>query len=49
MNALKIKDVLKKVSLGQSTVYKMIAEDKFPKPFRISDNRVAWSEEEIDA
>lgn len=48
MKALKIKDVVEKVSLGQSTVYKMVAAGTFPKPFQIAPNRVAWVESEID-
>lgn len=49
MKALKIKDVVEKVSLGQSTVYKMVAAGEFPRPFQIAPNRVAWVESEIDA
>ncbi|WP_103035267.1 helix-turn-helix transcriptional regulator [Castellaniella caeni] len=49
MKALKIKDVVEKVSLGQSTIYKMVAEGGFPRPFQIAPNRVAWVESEVDA
>jgi len=49
MKALKIKDVVEKVSLGQSTVYKMVAAGEFPRPFQIAPNRVAWVESEVDA
>jgi prophage regulatory protein len=48
MKALKIKDVIEKVSLGQSTIYKMVSAGEFPKPFQIAPNRVAWVESEID-
>lgn len=48
MKALKIKDVVEKVSLGQSTVYKMVAEGAFPKPFQIAPRRIAWVESEIE-
>lgn len=49
MRALRIKDVIAKVGLGQSTLYRMMAEGKFPKPFEIVPNRNAWLEEDIDA
>lgn len=48
MKALKIKDVVEKVSLGQSTIYKMVSLGTFPKPFQIAPNRVAWVESEIE-
>ncbi|CAJ3314943.1 prophage CP4-57 regulatory protein (AlpA) [Burkholderia pseudomallei] len=49
MNALRIKQVAAKVGLGQSTLYRMIAEGGFPKPFDIAPKRNAWLEEDIDA
>lgn len=49
MRAISIKEVIQKVSLGQSTIYAMIAKGKFPKPFELTPGRVAWVEEDIDA
>lgn len=48
MKALKIGDVAEKVSLGRSTILKMVASKEFPRPFRVAPNRVAWMESEID-
>lgn len=48
MKAMKIKDVVEKVSLGQSTIYKMVAAGEFPKPFQIAPRRIAWVESEIE-
>ncbi len=48
MKAIKIKQVAEKVSLGQSTIYRMIAKGEFPKPFSLGANRSAWLEEDID-
>ena len=48
MKALRIKQVIDKVSLGQSTIYRMIADGEFPKPFSLSAGRTAWLEENID-
>jgi prophage regulatory protein len=48
MNALRIKQVAVKVSLGQSSIYRLIANGEFPKPFRIRSGRTAWIESDID-
>lgn len=34
-------------SLGRSTVYKFIAEGKFPKQVSLGSNCVAWVEDEV--
>ncbi|WP_186211120.1 AlpA family transcriptional regulator [Burkholderia gladioli] len=49
MKALRMKEVVEKVGLGESTLYRMIADGKFPKPFEIVPKRNAWLEEDIDA
>lgn len=49
MRAIRIKEVIQKVSLSQSTIYAMIAKGAFPKPFELTPGRVAWIEEDIDA
>ena len=49
MRAIRIKEVIQKVSLSQSTIYAMIAKGKFPKPFELTPGRVAWIETDIDA
>lgn len=48
MKILRIKDVISKVSLGQSTIYRMIAQGDFPKPIPLAPNRVGWVESEIN-
>ncbi len=49
MRAIRIKEVIQKVSLSQSTIYAMIAKGNFPKPFELTPGRVGWIEEDIDA
>lgn len=49
MRAIRIKDVIQKVSLSQSTIYAMISRGTFPKPFELTPGRVAWIEDEIDS
>jgi prophage regulatory protein len=38
-----------RVGLGTSTVYRYLAEGKFPRPVQIGGGRVAWVERDIDA
>ncbi|WP_343661111.1 AlpA family transcriptional regulator [Ralstonia sp.] len=49
MRAIRIKEVIQKVSLSQSTIYALIAKGSFPKPFELTPGRVAWLEEDVDA
>ena len=49
MKAINIKQVAEKVSLGQSTIYRMITKGEFPKPFSLGGNLTAWLDEDIDA
>jgi predicted DNA-binding transcriptional regulator AlpA len=48
MRAIRIKEVIAKVGLGQSTLYRMMAAGQFPKPFEIVPGRNAWIEGDID-
>ncbi|NWK44914.1 helix-turn-helix transcriptional regulator [Ralstonia pickettii] len=48
MKALNIHQVADKVSLGKSTIYRLIAKGEFPKPFSLGGNRRAWLEEDIN-
>lgn len=48
MRAIRIKEVVQKISLSQSTIYAMIAKGAFPKPFELTPGRVAWIEEDVD-
>lgn len=48
MRAIRIKEVIQKISLSQSTIYAMISKGAFPKPFELTPGRVAWIEEDVD-
>lgn len=48
MKAITIKQVAEKISLGQSTIYRMIAAGDFPKPFSLGGNRTAWIEDDVE-
>lgn len=44
---LNLKQVKLKTSFSHTTIYRLMAENKFPQPINISDQRVAWLESEI--
>jgi prophage regulatory protein len=47
MRCLRRKDVLNKIGLPNSNLYKMIGEGLFPKPIKIGKASI-WVEEEVD-
>lgn len=47
MKLIKLKAVMDCTGLARSTVYKFIAEDRFPKPVKLGVRMVAWVESEI--
>lgn len=49
MNLLRIKDVVKKTSIGKSTIWVWVKEEKFPKPIKLSERISVWKESDIDA
>jgi prophage regulatory protein len=45
---LNVKQVAAKLSIGESTVHKLVDEGKFPAPFTILSNSKRWVEAQID-
>lgn len=46
---LKLDEVKCRVGLGKSMIYRLIAEGKFPPPYKISAFASRWSDREIGA
>lgn len=44
---IRFKEVQHLVGLGRSTIYRWMAEGKFPKPVQLGGYAVAWAEEDI--
>ena len=42
-------EVLAKVCMSKSQMYRLILAGKFPKPYKLSERVTVWSEAEIDA
>lgn len=46
---LRLPAVLSRTGLGRSTVYIMIAQDRFPQPVRLNKRAIGFREEQVDA
>lgn len=45
---IRLREVQHRVGLGRSTIYRWMAEGRFPKPVHLGGHAVAWSQEDID-
>ena len=45
---LRMPMVVRITGLGRSTIYRLIAEKKFPGPVRVGDRAVAWRQADLD-
>lgn len=46
---LKLDEVKHLVGLGKTMIYRLIGEDRFPAPYKISPFVARWSQSEIEA
>ncbi|WP_435656890.1 helix-turn-helix transcriptional regulator [Brucella pituitosa] len=44
---LDVNDVKRLTTLGKTTIYQYVKDDKFPKPLRLGANKIRWREDEI--
>ena len=45
---LRLPAVMKMTGLGRSTIYRMVAQQRFPCPVRITSRAVAWRRADVD-
>lgn len=45
---IRLTEVMSRVGLKKSTIYKYMNEDRFPQSFPIGDSAVGWLESEVD-
>ena len=45
---IRLPEVQHRVGLGRSTIYRWMAEGKFPKPVQLGGYAVAWPEDQIE-
>lgn len=46
---LKIEEVIERSSYSRSQIYRLMKSGGFPSSYRLSKNRVAWKESEVNA
>lgn len=46
---IRLPEVMNRVGLGRSTIYRWMSEGRFPKPVQLGGHAVAWVETEVDA
>jgi prophage regulatory protein len=46
---VRLKDVVRRTTVSQADIYRRVAAGTFPRPVRLSRNRIAWLEHAIDA
>jgi prophage regulatory protein len=45
---LRISLVMRLTGLGRSTIYRLMAEDEFPQPVRLTRRLIAWRRTDLD-
>jgi prophage regulatory protein len=48
MRFLRIDEITQITGLSRATVYRLVEKDRFPRPRRIGDRRVAWVHSEVE-
>lgn len=48
MRFIRLKEVINKVGLSRSSIYRRIANDGFPKPILLGGRACGWIESEVD-
>ena len=45
---LRMPSVLRLTGLGRSTIYRLMADSKFPRPVKLGERAVAWRRSDVD-
>lgn len=48
MKILKAKDVAARISISTAQIYRLVKDDRFPQPIKITEHRSGWLEPEVD-
>jgi prophage regulatory protein len=46
---LRMHAVIRYTGLARSTIYRLVAQNKFPAPFKLADRAVAWRRADLEA
>lgn len=47
-NLIRMTEVMRRTGYGKAWIYKLIAQDRFPKPVKIGSRSIAFVESEVD-
>jgi prophage regulatory protein len=47
MRILHIDEVIRQTSLSRATIYRRVAERRFPSPIKLSTNRIGWRQDAV--
>ncbi len=45
---LRMRAVVRMTGLGRSTIYRLVAENKFPSPVRLASRAIAWRRADLE-
>jgi len=45
---LRMRAVTRMTGLGRSTIYRLVAQDKFPSPVRLANRAIAWRRTDLE-
>lgn len=45
---LRMQAVTRMTGLGRSTIYRLVAQDKFPSPVRLANRAIAWRRTDLE-
>lgn len=48
-NLLRLPEVMKRIGFKRGYIYKMMLEEKFPRPIKLGNRSIAWTSTSIDA
>ncbi len=46
---LRLPAVMRMTGLGRSTIYRMVADKRFPRPVRLATRAIAWRRTDLDS
>lgn len=49
IHMLRMPEVIQQTGLSRSTIYALMADGKFPRQIKVSENTAAWLAHEVDA
>ena len=44
---LSIQDVLRMIGISRRTLYRMMEDNEFPRPYKITNSRIAWKKQQL--